>query len=144
LGLAYVLTGELAIPIGIHITWNLFEGTVYGFAVSGSAPEASLIHLEQGGPKLWTGGPFGPEAGLLCTISCTIALALVALWVRARHGQLRFDADLACYTPRPRKQEPTIAERQLPEATNAAGLGDAVPTRESSQEATGSSVRPPD
>jgi hypothetical protein len=28
-----------------------------------------LIHLEQGGPKPWTGGPFRPEAGLLCTIS---------------------------------------------------------------------------
>jgi membrane protease YdiL (CAAX protease family) len=118
LGLAYVLTGELAIPIGIHITWNFFEGTVYGFAVSGTSPDASLIHLEQGGPKLWTGGAFGPEAGLLCTISCTIALVLVALWVRTRHRELAFDTDLARYTPRVRSQESTISEQPVQEATN--------------------------
>jgi membrane protease YdiL (CAAX protease family) len=113
LGLSYVLTGELAIPIGIHLAWNFFEGPVYGFAVSGTPSDASLLNLTQGGPKLWTGGDFGPEAGLLCTISCTVALALVAFWVRARNGRLRFDTDLADYTPRIRRQGLGIAEREL-------------------------------
>jgi membrane protease YdiL (CAAX protease family) len=128
LGLAYVLTGELAIPIGIHVAWNFFEGPVYGFAVSGTTSGASLFNLTQGGPKLWTGGAFGPEAGLLCTISCTIALALVALWVRTRHGKLRFDTDLANYTPRVRRPQSAVVEqRPLSEVTPTAAQIEVAP-----------------
>ncbi len=118
LGLSYVLTGELAIPIGIHLAWNFFEGPVYGFSVSGTSSDASLLSLSQGGPKLWTGGDFGPEAGLLCTISCTIALVLVALWIRARGRKLAFDTELARYTSRVRSQRSTADEQQqLPQAS---------------------------
>jgi CAAX protease family protein len=112
LGLAYVLTGELAISVGIHITWNMFQGTVYGFPVSGNPVEPTLFHIEQSGPTLWTGGAFGPEAGLLCTISCTMALVLVAVWVRARSGKLRFDTDVANYTPRVRRVASAIIEER--------------------------------
>jgi len=127
LGLSYVLTGELAIPIGIHLAWNFFQGPVYGFAVSGTPSDASLLNLTQSGPKLWTGGAFGPEAGLLCTISCTIALALVAIWVRARHGKFGFDTDLARYISRVRSKEAAI-EAQLPPQDSAAvtGIGEGV------------------
>jgi membrane protease YdiL (CAAX protease family) len=68
LGLGYVLTGELAIPIGLHVTWNLFQGGVFGFPVSGREPlGASVLSTDQAGPGLWTGGPFGPEGGLLAS-----------------------------------------------------------------------------
>jgi uncharacterized protein len=59
----YKATGSLWVPIGLHWGWNLFEGPVWGAAVSGH----SLSVLLQGalsGPALLTGGPFGPEAGL--------------------------------------------------------------------------------
>lgn len=65
LGLGYILTGELSIPIGIHITWNFFQGNVFGFPVSGTTPIVSFIAIQQRGPDLITGGAFGPEAGFL-------------------------------------------------------------------------------
>lgn len=89
LGLGYVLSGELAVPIGLHITWNFFQGNVFGFAVSGTDAGASFIAIAQGGPDLWTGGLFGPEAGLLGVGAILVGSLLILLWVRCRQGRIR-------------------------------------------------------
>lgn len=94
LGLGTVLTGQLALPIGLHITWNLFQGNVYGFPVSGGDfTQATVIAIAQGGPDWLTGGAFGPEAGVLGLVSTLLGMALIAAWVR-RRGPLAFDAGL--------------------------------------------------
>jgi uncharacterized protein len=98
LGLGYVLTGELAIPIGVHITWNLFQGMIFGFPVSGNASQNTLIRIEQGGPLLWTGGDFGPEAGLLGLFTMILGMGLTVLWVRWRCGSARLQDRLAVYS----------------------------------------------
>jgi len=95
LGLGYVLTGELAIPIGLHITWNFFQGAVFGFPVSGMAPSATLIAVVQGGPDLWTGGAFGPEAGGMGILAILVGSLLVWLWVRWREGEATLQAGIA-------------------------------------------------
>jgi membrane protease YdiL (CAAX protease family) len=89
LGTGYILTGRLAIPIGLHITWNFFQGNVFGFPVSGLEPlGATFISVEQRGPSLWTGGIFGPEAGLLEIVAAVTGGLLILLWVRVLYGNV--------------------------------------------------------
>lgn len=95
LGLGYVITGNLAIPIGLHITWNFFEGNVFGFPVSGTAANAAtFVAIKQRGPELWTGGAFGPEAGLISIIAIGIGALLVLAWVKWRYGQIRLQLSI--------------------------------------------------
>ena len=101
LGFGYVLTGELAIPIGLHVTWNFFQGAVFGFPVSGlNIAGATFLSIDQGGPALWTGGPFGPEGGLLAPAAMAVGILLTALWVRLRRGEVAVHAPLA-QSPKP-------------------------------------------
>ena len=113
LGTGYILTGELAIPIGLHITWNFFEGNVFGFPVSGIGPfGATFVATEQGGPTLWTGGGFGPEAGLLGVIAALLGCFLIALWVRFRRGKVSILASIA------EPPKPLLPNGSAPEQTS--------------------------
>ena len=88
----YILTGSLAIPIGIHITWNLFQGNVFGFPVSGSTfslETVTFFSIKQGGPELWTGGAFGPEGGLLTLLALIVGLFIILGWIRIRQGNIK-------------------------------------------------------
>lgn len=96
LGLGYVLTGELATPIGLHITWNFFQGNVFGLPVSGLDPIGStFLTTTQNGPDLLTGGPFGPEGGLLAPVAMVLGLVLISLRVRRRTGKLTLHTSIA-------------------------------------------------
>jgi hypothetical protein len=102
LALGYILTGELAISIGLHISWNFFQGNVFDFPVSGAgANVVTLIGVEQGGPARWTGGAFGPEAGLLGIIAMLTGSALILLWVRWQRGSLALHEAIAAAPEKP-------------------------------------------
>jgi membrane protease YdiL (CAAX protease family) len=105
LGLGFVLTGELAIPIGLHITWNFFQGNVFGFPVSGARSGTSLITIQQGGPNLLTGGAFGPEAGLVGIFAILVGSILTVLYVRKTRGEVRMRTELADYQKPDNKTE---------------------------------------
>ncbi len=56
LGIAYALTGRLAMPVGIHIAWNLLQGNVFGFPVSGTTSPAPRSSRSVGcGRDSWAG-----------------------------------------------------------------------------------------
>lgn len=95
LGLPFVWTRSLAIPIGIHITWNTFQGLVFGFPVSGTTDFPSIVALEQGGPRLLTGGPFGPEAGLLSVLALACGVGLIVAWLTRSIGAPAIDESIA-------------------------------------------------
>lgn len=101
LGLGYILTGELAIPIGLHISWNFFQGNVFGFPVSGTrASQATFIAVQQQGPDLWTGGSFGPEAGLIGIAALLVGSLSILLWVWRQSGQMGLERSITRYLPR--------------------------------------------
>ena len=108
LGLGMILTGDLSISIGLHITWNFFQGNVFGFPVSGTRTGATLIATELVGPKWLTGGAFGPEAGLMGLAAMLIGSLLTVFWVRrSRCGRLELKESLAVYEPRNRRRSPS-------------------------------------
>jgi uncharacterized protein len=108
LGAGYALTGELAIPIGLHISWNLFQGPVFGFPVSGKQSGGSSVFvIGQNGPSLWTGGLFGPEGGLLGVIAIVVGCVLTFFYVRLRYGKA--DLEISLTIP-PTRQTPVASD----------------------------------
>ena len=87
----YIRTGQLWLPIGLHIGWNFFQSSVFGFPVSG-LDRPGLLHITVSGPELWTGGAFGPEAGLVILPICVFGTVLVHIYTK-RHKIVEPKAD---------------------------------------------------
>ena len=83
LAYAYLRTGRLWLPIGLHIGWNFFQGPVFGFPVSGLASTRLLVHSNNG-PLLITGGSFGPEAGLIILPTLALGAYLIYVYTQQR------------------------------------------------------------
>lgn len=79
LAFCYISTKQLWLPIGLHIGWNFFEGTIFSFPVSG-LNTFTLLHVQVSGPTLWTGGEFGPEAGIVVLPALIIGTGLVYIY----------------------------------------------------------------
>jgi membrane protease YdiL (CAAX protease family) len=83
LAYAWVRTRQLWLAIGLHIGWNFFEGPIFGFPVSG-LDTFRLIRQSTQGPALFTGGAFGPEAGLILLPALLLGAFLIKLYTRNR------------------------------------------------------------
>lgn len=89
LGAAYMLTRSLWFAIGIHWAWNFFEGPFFGATISGTGSNSAkaLITSTISGPQIWTGGSFGPEAGLVALLLCLV-VSLIFLILIVRRKQI--------------------------------------------------------
>ena len=96
LAAGFLLTKQLAIPIGLHISWNFFQGNVFGFPVSGTnSNSTSFLAIRQSGPEWFTGGAFGPEAGAIGLVMMFAGLGLIWLYSNKVCGARKVQAGLA-------------------------------------------------
>lgn len=96
LAAGYVTTGRLAIPMGIHLSWNFCQN-LFGMPVSGQSTffYGSILARQESGDPLVTGGSFGPEAGLTGLVAMAIGTAATLAYVRWTTGELRIHPSIA-------------------------------------------------
>ena len=86
LGAAYMLTRSLWLAVGIHASWNLTQGLVFGVNVSGYDVNG-FFEAQMRGPDWLSGGAFGLEASVIALVIATSA-GLVMLRMAATRGEL--------------------------------------------------------
>jgi len=89
LSVAYFKTNSLWLPIGLHISWNFFQGFVYSLPVSGTTSLREQIGAATvTGPEWLTGGTFGPEGGALATVILIAATVVImkSEWFKPAEG----------------------------------------------------------
>lgn len=78
LAAAYLRTRSLWLALGVHWSWNWALGWVFGLPISGiNLVSDPLLYPQDTGPRWLTGGNYGIEGG----IACTIALILVTIFL---------------------------------------------------------------
>ena len=85
LALAYLRTRSLWFATAVHAGWNWTMSSALGFPVSGLVMlDTPMYDTVETGPDWWTGGAFGPEAGIVGTAAMIAGIA----WL-LRTGRLR-------------------------------------------------------
>lgn len=78
LGVPYILTKNLWFPILFHSFWNYVQGGILGYKVSGLSLN-SLFYVTPLDSSVLSGGNFGFEGSLVCTI---LLVGAIVLFVR--------------------------------------------------------------
>ncbi len=105
LAIPYLVTGSIAISVGIHISWNFVQGGLLGFPVSGTSFRGSLIQIRQAGDTYLTGGSFGPEAGLLGIFGMLFILTIFLWYARKNRGGLAVHSSFKNGSPKSANQD---------------------------------------
>jgi membrane protease YdiL (CAAX protease family) len=79
LAVAYLRTRSLWLPLGVHWAWNWALGSLFGLPVSGISDLAPhpLLRGTDLGPAWLTGGSYGIEGGLACTITLIVSTLFI-------------------------------------------------------------------
>ncbi|MCU1287875.1 MAG: abortive infection protein [Acidobacteria bacterium] len=79
LAVAYYKTRNLWFPTGVHIAWNWVQGAFFGINVSGLSDLASapVLRVAETGTEFISGGEYGIEGGLACTIALIFSIGLI-------------------------------------------------------------------
>jgi membrane protease YdiL (CAAX protease family) len=74
---AVLKTRSLWTAAGLHLSWNWMQGPVLGMNVSGHVCRNSLLVTSPQGSDVLSGGAFGAEGSLICSIIALAGLVLV-------------------------------------------------------------------
>ncbi|NMA75222.1 MAG: CPBP family intramembrane metalloprotease [Bacteroidales bacterium] len=73
LGLSLLFSRNLWFPISFHLFWNWIQGPLLGYKVSGLTSFVPLIHIHGNAPEWITGGDFGFEGSIVCSVLLLLA-----------------------------------------------------------------------
>lgn len=77
----FMKSKNIWMPIGYHITWNYFQGYVWGFGVSGIDING-IYTIKNVNDNVINGGAFGPEGGLIVTLITCLLFFVVHFYYR--------------------------------------------------------------
>jgi membrane protease YdiL (CAAX protease family) len=75
-------TGNLWMPIGLHMAFDWGETYFYGVADSGQVLPGHLLNSSSSGPPWLSGGTVGPEGSVLCTLLIVMVWLICAAYLR--------------------------------------------------------------
>ncbi|MBI4910855.1 MAG: CPBP family intramembrane metalloprotease [Acidobacteria bacterium] len=73
-GMAFLRSRDLWLPIGLHYGWNVTL-PFFGVNLSGFTMNVTGYAMHVRMPEIWSGGDYGPEAGLLTTMAVGLLFA---------------------------------------------------------------------
>jgi len=82
MGYGRATSGNLWLPMGYHLAWNWVQGALLALPVSGMRYGGMLAVTDTGAALLFTGGAFGPEAGLVGTAILLSGFPVLWWWHR--------------------------------------------------------------
>ena len=77
LGYAFIRSGDLWLPIGIHFAWN-WTLPLFGVNLSGFTMGMTGVTMHWYVADIWSGGNYGPEASLLTSFAVVALLVYLA------------------------------------------------------------------
>lgn len=77
-------TGSMWLAVGFHFIWDLLEAGFWGEPLSGAGVRASVLVRVSSNDPLWTGGDFGPEAGLPTTVMLLAFILVFGFWPKRK------------------------------------------------------------
>jgi uncharacterized protein len=106
---AFWRTRSMWLPLGLHWVWNWTMGSLLGLPVSGitSLTRAPLLRATDAGPAWLTGGAYGLEGGLACTLA--LLISIIFIW---RTRLFQSTAELKSYTDNA-QTNPTMNDEPL-------------------------------
>jgi membrane protease YdiL (CAAX protease family) len=88
LGYAFIRSGDLWLPIGLHFGWNAVL-PLFGVNLSGFTIDLTRYQYQWDVLPLWSGGDYGPEGGLLTTIfAAGVFYALIRVPIKAQTARI--------------------------------------------------------